>query len=205
MMFSFVTFLIGIVCFSFGRAWLRALAFPLLFLYFILPMPVMIRDLFDFVLQRASASTLLGLLKLTGTPVFRDGMNFSLPGLTIEVAKECSGIRSSLVLLITSLVAGDMFLRSHWRRTILALLFFPIGALRNAVRILAVSLLTIHVDRTIIEGPLHRRGGPPFFVLSLIPLFLILAILRRSEHTSSTKPGPDNSRDETGFDNTRGT
>jgi len=202
-MFSFVTFLLGAVFLTLGGTWFRAAAFPVLFLYFMMPMSVPIRDGFDFVLQRASAFTLSGLYGLTGTPYFRDGMTFCLPGLTIEVAKECSGIRSSLVLLITALIAGDMFLRSGWRRTLLALSFFPIAALRNAARILAVSLLTIHVDRSIIEGPLHRRGGPPFFVLSLIPLFVILLLLRRSERASKEKPKPVAAGVESGADNIR--
>jgi len=193
--FSLVTFIVGGVFLFMGGTWFRVIAFPILFLYFMMPMPILIRDGFDFVLQRASAVTLLGLYKLTGTPVFRNGMTFHLPGLTIEVAKECSGIRSSLVLLITSLVAGDMFLRTGWRKALLAFSFFPVAALRNAVRILAVSLLTIHVDRSVIEGPLHRRGGPPFFVLSLIPLFVILVLLRRAEHSSNAKSEPD-SREE---------
>jgi len=202
-MFSFVTFIVGAVFLAAGGTWFRAAAFPVLFLYFLMPMPVLIRDGFDIVLQRASAITLLGLLKLTGTPVFREGMVFSLPGLTVEVAKECSGIRSSLVLLITALVAGDMFLRSGRRKVVLALSFFPIAALRNAVRILAVSLLTIHVDPGVIKGPLHRQGGPPFFVLSLIPLFVILVLLRKSERSVKRRSEAGGGVGETGPDQVR--
>mgnify|MGYP003908365983 CR=1 FL=1 len=38
--------------------------------------------------------------------MFRDGLVFKLPGIEMQVAQECSGIRSSLVLFITGLVAG---------------------------------------------------------------------------------------------------
>ena len=101
------------------------------------------------------------------------------PRLNLEVAEECSGLRSSLVLFITSLLAGHMFLDKTWKKTVLALLVLPIGVLRNAVRILTIALLTIHVDSDIIDGPLHHRGGPVFFVLSLCVLFAALFLLHR--------------------------
>src|SRR5436190_22517396 len=104
-----------------------------------------------------------------------------LPGLPIAVAEECSGIRSTLVLFITSLLAGHLFLRSRWRKSVLALAIVPIGILRNGFRILVISWTTIYVNRGIIDGPLHHKGGPLFFVLSLALLFGLLIMLRRSE------------------------
>src|SRR5204863_103315 len=78
---------------------------------------------------------------LTGTPVLRHGVVFQLPGITIEVAQECSGIRSSWVLFITSLVASHMFLKSPWRRAILVAFVIPLGVIRNGFRILVIGLL----------------------------------------------------------------
>ena len=108
-------------------------------------------------------------------------MTFVLPGLELNVAPECSGIRSTLVLLITGIIAGGMFLRGRWSRLVLAAVFYPIGVLRNGLRIVTIALLSIHVDPTIMDGPVHTRGGPPFFALSLVPLFGVLFILRRVE------------------------
>jgi exosortase/archaeosortase family protein len=104
-----------------------------------------------------------------------------LPGLSLEVASQCSGIRSTLVLLVTSLLAGELFLVTTWRRIVLAGLVYPLGLLRNGLRIVTIGLLTLRVDPGAIHGPVHRRGGPFFFAASLVPLFIMLFVLKRSE------------------------
>jgi exosortase/archaeosortase family protein len=119
-------------------------------------------------------------------PVLRDGLSFKMPGLTIKVAEECSGVRSTFVLFITSLLAGHLFLRTRWKKIVLVLLILPIGVLRNAFRITTISWLTVNVDSGIIDSALHHRGGPIFFVLSLIPLFLLLWWFRKSDFRTGT-------------------
>jgi exosortase C (VPDSG-CTERM-specific) len=189
-MFSFVTFALGGVLLFFGADLFRAGAFAFLFLYFMVPLPILLLHAFNAALLQATAFALVGCLKMTGTPLLREGLTFFLPGLTIQVAEECSGVRSSFVLLITSLLAGQLFLTSPWRKTVLALAFFPIGAVRNALRILFISLVTIHVDPSFIHGQFHHRGGPFWFVLSLVPLFLILFILRKTERRKPIVDSP---------------
>jgi exosortase len=119
-------------------------------------------------------------------PVLREELAFRLPRLVIRVAEECSGVRSTLVLVITSLIAGKMFLRTGWKRAVLALATIPLGLLRNAARITVLAWLSVNVDAGIINGPLHHRGGPIFFVLSLVPLFGLLWWFKRSESSKTT-------------------
>jgi exosortase len=130
-------------------------------------------------LQHASAAATGLLFRLSPVPYYREGLTFHMPRLTVEVAIECSGIRSSVVLFITSLMASHLFLQQRWKKAVLVLSVVPIGILRNAVRILTISVLTVYVHQGVIEGPLHRRGGPLFFVLSLAVLFALLFLLRR--------------------------
>jgi exosortase/archaeosortase family protein len=106
---------------------------------------------------------------------------FVLPGIVLEVAQECSGIRSSWVLLITSLLASQMFLKSPWRRAVLVLFVIPLGIVRNGFRILVIGLLCVHIGPHMIDSVIHHRGGPLFFVLSLGPMFLLLWWLRRHD------------------------
>lgn len=177
----FVTCLIALQVLILGVGFLKATLFPLLFLYFMAPIPEVVLHGVNVALQHATSLVLAGLLKLTGTPTFWDGLTFHLPGLSLEVAEECSGIRSTLVLLITALVGSMLFLKTPWKRSVLVASFFPIAALRNAARITTIAMLTIHVDPSYFHGPVHSRGGPPFFVLSLVPLFATMMILRRGE------------------------
>ena len=113
--------------------------------------------------------------------MLRDGTIFQLPGIVIEVAQECSGIRSSWVLFITSILASYLFLQSPWRRVLLVAFVIPLGIARNGFRILVIGLLCVHVGPQMINSVIHRQGGPLFFALSLIPLFLLLWWLRRAE------------------------
>ena len=182
---AFVTGIIGGVVYFLGLPSFRAMMFPWLFLYFLVPIPEPLAHGLRVALQQGSAEAAYVMFKLTGTPVFRDSLAFCLPGLTIQVAEECSGIHSSLVLVITSLVAGHLFLNKTAGRLLLVVLVLPLCLIRNGFRIVSVSLLTIYVDPGIIDGPLHHRGGPVYFILSLGVLVAILWGLRRFERRRS--------------------
>jgi exosortase len=121
------------------------------------------------------------LFHLSGMPFFRVGPVFQLPNITIQVAQECSGIRSSLVLFITSILAANLFLKTTWRRLALIAIIIPLGILRNGFRIFVIGLLCVHVGPQMIHSLIHRRGGPLFFVVSLVPLLLVLWLLRKGD------------------------
>jgi len=72
------------------------------------PDPDFLIEELNLFLQARSTATAYGLLRLMGVTVFRQGFVPLLTGIDIEVAKQCSGIRSSLALLITTLVVGSL-------------------------------------------------------------------------------------------------
>lgn len=185
--FSFVCFLVAGSGFYLGRDLLRALCFPVAFLLFLVPVPKEVAEWVSVFFQHTSASVAEVLFSATGEPVMRDGMVFRLPGLVLRVAEECSGIRSTYVLFITSLLAGYMFLRNPWKRVLLAALVIPLGIIRNAFRIFVIAMGTIHVNPKVIDSPLHHQGGPLFFIMSLVPFFVLLMWLRKSE---AKRPNP---------------
>jgi exosortase C (VPDSG-CTERM-specific) len=164
-----------------GKKWMVAAAFPFTFLIFMVPMPDRMADALETASELASTEAASFFFDLAGTPVLRDGTTFQLPNIAIRVAKECSGIRSSWVLIVTSLLAANLFLHSTWRRVVLVCLVIPLGILRNGFRIMVVGLLCVHLGPQMIHSVIHRHGGPLFFALSLIPLFLLLWWLRRGE------------------------
>jgi exosortase C (VPDSG-CTERM-specific) len=186
--YYFVLLTISFLCclaaggfFFFGRHWMRAAAFPLAYLIFMVPMPDAMADALESASKYASAEVANVLFQLSGTPILRAGRVFQLPNITIEVAQECSGIRSSWVLLMTSILAANLFLKTSWRRIVIVAFIIPLGILRNGFRILVIGLLCVNAGPQMIHSPIHTRGGPVFFVLSLIPLLLLLWWLRKSE------------------------
>ncbi len=185
--FSFFLYFLGACCFFLGKQTLRSLVFSLGLLVFIVPFPATLMKGIETFLQHGSALVAEGLFSLTGTTFLREGLLFHLPGISIEVAPECSGIHSSLVLFITSLVAGYFFLRSPIKRTALTLAVVPLALLRNGFRIFTIGQLCIHIGPEMINSPIHRRGGPLFFGLSLIPFLLLLYLFQRAERVKGRR------------------
>jgi len=164
-----------------GSKWMAAAAFPFSFLIFMVPMPDRMIAWLETASMLASADVAAAFFKMTGTPLLREGTVFTLPGIVLQVARECSGIRSSWVLFILSLVASQLFLKSPWRRVVLVAFVIPLGIVRNGFRVLVIGLLCVHVGPHMSDSPIHHYGGPLFFVLSLGPLFLFLWWLQRKE------------------------
>ncbi len=178
---SFLAFFVAICCLFLGREWLRICAFPIGLLCFIVPWPAALMAGITAFLQNGSAMAAHLLFSFSGTPVLQHGLVFQLSNISLQVAPECSGIHSTVVLLITSLLAGHLFLRTPWKRAALALFVVPLALLRNGFRIFILGQLCVHVSPEMIHSDIHRRGGPLFFVLSLVPFCLALFFLRKSD------------------------
>ena|ERR1700722_13878654 len=186
---SFVVIWLGAFLLCYGSRAALAAAFPLLFLLLMVPLPEAVLAKSIYWLQQGSTEIAYLLFKLVQVPVFRQGFILSLPSVSIEVAKECSGIRSSMALLITCLLAAHLFLRRRWKMTLFVLLALPLAIIKNGIRITALTLLAIYVDPSFLTGNLHHDGGFVFFLLALAILAPILFFLQKSERTSqSAKP-----------------
>jgi exosortase C (VPDSG-CTERM-specific) len=171
----------GAGCWFLGGPAMCRLAFPFCLMIFMVPLPVFLREALEAALQRGSAEVADWMFVLAGMPVWRQGMEFRLPGMSLEVAPECSGIHSTWILFITSLIAGQMILRRPWKRAVLCLAVIPLALLRNGFRVFVIGELCVHISPKMIDSPVHHHGGPIFFALSLILFFLLLHYLRKGE------------------------
>jgi exosortase len=165
----------------YGHAAFRAALFPLLFLAFMVPIPSAVLVWATQFLKSGSAEVVDLLFAVSGTPVHRNGFVFELPKFAIEIADECSGIRSSIGLMLTTLLAGDMLLRTGWKKALLVTLILPLVVLKNGIRIVTLSLLGTYVDTSFITGKLHHEGGMVFYFIALAILAPIVFLLYNSE------------------------
>jgi exosortase len=165
-----------ILCY--GTSSFRAAGFPLFFLLLMIPLPVVLTGHIVSILQKGSAETCYALFRLLGVPIIRHGFRFSLPGVDIEIAEQCSGIHAGLSLFIAGLLAQHILLRDTWKKTCFILCIFPIAIFKNAVRIVTISWLGIHVNPDFFHGALHRQGGLPFSLLALALMAILLWLLR---------------------------
>jgi exosortase len=178
---ALVIVLVGAFLLCYGGRAFRQTLFALLFLTLMVPIPNSVIDKAVVALQQGSATMTLFLFRLLGVPVFAEGVNFALPGVNIQVAKECSGIRSSESLVICSILAGYFLLQSAWSRLWLVLLAIPITILKNGIRIATLSWLAVYVDPAFLHGNLHRYGGLPFSMISVLLMAVFLYAFRRWE------------------------
>jgi len=178
--FSAVVFWTGGFILLYGWEAFRKYPFPFLFLVFMIPIPFAVLHKVIYALQVASTEVADVLFALTGVPYTRDGFVFHLPGISVEVAEVCSGIRSSLALFITSVLAGHFFLDKFWKKAVLAVFVFPVTVFKNGIRIITLSLLGAYVDPKFLTGSfLHQSGGFVFFIPALGLLGLALFLLRK--------------------------
>jgi exosortase len=188
---GFVLVLIGSFVFAFGIQAAKAAIFPLLLLFLFVPLPTPILDRLIYLLQWGSTEVTSFLFDLSGIPVMREGFVFHLPRYSIEVAKECSGIRSSMAILILTILVAHFSLRTFGRKVLFVAFGLLVGIVKNGVRIFSLSTLANYVNPAFLFGNLHKQGGVVFFLLGLALLLPVLWLLSLSERRSATlNPAP---------------
>ena len=173
--------------FFYGARPFRSLQFPLYFLLLAVPLTQSLIDVLIEWLRLGSSEVAYWLFRATATPVFRRGFIFAVPGATIDVAPECSGIRSAIALLITCLLAGYLFLRTKWARFVLLAATVPVLVIKNGIRIVTLTLLATHVDPSFLTGKFHHQGGFVFFIIGLLILWPVLRWLQAKEAKSGRR------------------
>lgn len=174
----------------YGRESFRAAAFPLGLLLMMVPLPAVVLAKVVAALQAGSAEVAYALFRLGHIPVFREGLRFSLPGVDIEVAPECSGIHSTISLFIASLVAAHLFLKGPGKKICFSLASILVVVLKNGVRIATLAWLGAYVDPAFLHGKLHHDYGGLVFSLLAFAILVPLLILLRHPGSRMENPRP---------------
>ena len=178
---SLVLLVIAGFVFTLGSATAKSSWFALAFLLFSVPIPEVFLGKIIYGLQAGSAAVAEFFFNLSGAPVLREGFVFHLPRMSIEVAKECSGIRSSLALLILALLVAHFSFRPFWKKLVFVAAGLCMMLIKNGIRIASLTLLANYVNPAFLNGNLHHHGGVVFFLIGLALLLPIFWILRRGE------------------------
>lgn len=178
---SFVLLLIGGFIAILGKSKARASLFSLSFLIFAIPIPNFLLSKTIYWLQSGSAAVAAVLFDISGAPVLREGFVFRLPKISIEVAQECSGIRSSLALLILALLFSHFAFRPFWKKLTFVFAGLCMMLIKNGIRIASLTLLANYVNPNFLYGSLHHQGGIVFFLVGLALLVPVFWFLRKGE------------------------
>jgi exosortase len=176
---SLILLIGGLVIYFAGWRFFRAILFPWLFLFLMVPIPAIVFNQITLPLQFFASQVAAGILRLLGVPVLREGNIIMLPSMPLEVAEACSGIRSLMSLGTMAIIYGYFADTKLWRRVVLALVAVPIAIAANALRIVGTGLTVQYWDPDKGQGFFHEFSGWLIFVASLTMLLAVHQILRR--------------------------
>jgi len=147
----------------------RELAFPLAFLFFAVPMgealiPTMMSYTADFT---------VGALRLSGIPVYREGLYFVIPSGHWAVVEACSGLRYLIASVTVGCVFAYLTYRSTWRRLAFIGLAIAVPVVANWVRAYLIVMLGHLSGNKLAAGADHLVYGWLFFGVVMLLLFWI--------------------------------
>jgi len=166
---AFIFSIIGCILYLGGKHALRILWFPMMLLFFMVPIPAIIYNQITFPLQLLASRVSEVALTLAGIPVLRDGNVLELPSQRLSVVEACSGIRSLLSLSFLSLIYAFFFDSKRWMPWLLLVATVPIAITANASRVTLTGLLS-EVNPEYSRGVYHSLSGWVVFLVALVIL-----------------------------------
>jgi exosortase len=167
----------GIVLFLYGWRHLRILAFPLLFLLLMIPVPSIIFNQIAFPLQLLASRVGQAAISTANIPVLREGNVLVLANTSLEVAEACSGIRSLVSLLTLGIVYAYFIDRRLWVRLVIVASTVPVAILTNGARVAGTGIAAHYVGPEAAQGFFHEFSGWVVFVAAFGLILLIRRIV----------------------------
>ena len=185
---AFIFSLAGAILFLGGSKLLKAVAFPLALLFFMVPLPAVVYNQITLPLQLFASSVAENVLMLVGIPVLREGNILELASQKLSVVEACSGIRSLLTLSFLSLIYAYFFDRKIWMRWVLLVATIPIAIIANAGRVTSAGIASEY-KKEYAEGIVHSASGWVIFIVALVFLILTHGVINAIYHRFK-KGGP---------------
>ena len=176
---SLILLLAGLIIYFAGWRLFRAMLFPWLFLFLMIPIPTIVFNQIAFPLQIFASRVATDILQFLSVPVLREGNIIVLSNMPLEVAEACSGIRSLMSLATMAIIYGYLVEGTLWRRASLAFMALPIAVAANAFRIVGTGLTVQYWDPDKAQGFFHEFSGWFIFVVSLALILGIDVLIRR--------------------------
>jgi exosortase B len=168
---SMVPVVAGAIGLLAGWPAVRAFAFPVLFLFFLIPLPGFLVEMATGPLRQFVSAIAAGLLGLLGYAVERHGVVLDMGGHEMLVADACSGMNSIVSLTALTLLYVHLTGPSKPRRWIVLLAsVVPIAIAANMLRVLALVLVAYHFGDEAAQGWVHTAAGLLVFVSAFLML-----------------------------------
>jgi exosortase len=182
---SMIGTLAGTILFLYGWQWLRGLAFPIMFLLLMIPLPAIIFNQIAFPLQLLASQAGEAVLRSADIPVLREGNVLILANAKLEVAEACSGIRSLVSLLTLGIMVGYFSDRRVSVRSIIAISTIPVAIVANGARVAGTGIAAHRFGPAAAEGFFHEFSG---WVVFVVAFALMLAVQRVVTRLMPSRP-----------------
>ncbi len=174
---SMVFLLAGLTWTFWGLPRLWSLAFPLVLLVTMVPIPAIVYNKLAAPLQLFASGISTDLLQLLAIPVYRDGNIIHLSNTTLGVAEACSGLRSISSLTVLALLIGYLQISRLSLRALLVVLAIPTAIAVNILRIVGTAVVA-EQDPALAQGFYHSFSGWLVFLLGFAALYLLALALK---------------------------
>lgn len=178
---AFVFSLVGLLWFCLGSEITGILAFPVLFLLFMIPVPYSILSLVSAPLQLLATKISANLISFCSIPVLREGNMLYFVDTQLEVAEACSGIRSIMSLSMLAVAFASMSNGGWKAKTGLVISAVPIAMIANILRITGTGILANFFGDKVARGFLHEFSGIVLFIFGFFVLLGLFTLINRKK------------------------
>ena len=186
---SVIFLLPGLVALLRGPRQLKAAAFPLFFMIFLIPLPATMVDAVTQPLKLAVSSVATSVLFAAGYPIARTGVILQIGQYQLLVADACAGLHTLFSLEAMGLLYLNVVRHSSLLRNVaLAVLIVPISFAANVIRVMVLALITYHFGDEAGQGFLHGFAGMVLFMTALMFIIATDSGLRWLAGRTSARP-----------------
>ncbi len=171
--FALIATVFGLVIWLWGWPTARAVAFPVGFLVFMVPLARLLIDQFAQPLQLLGANLAGRLAYATGAEVIIEGTTIHTPIYNFEVAIACSGLKSLIAMSALAALLGYIVVAPLSKKIVLFIASIPVALLANTARIFVTLTLGQTLGPATAEGFFHSFSGILVFAFGLAGLFLV--------------------------------
>jgi EpsI family protein len=184
---SFLVALAGFVLVLFGATHLRICAPALGYLLFMVPLWDAFTEPLHWPFQNNSARLGVALLHALGIPAFREDTFITLSNITLEVARECSGVNYLIAVLALALPVSFLRLTAWPSRLLLIVSAIGIAALANGLRVALIGALVHWNIGSPLHGPFHVLHGLFVAGIGYVVLFAGVRLLESRQTDGADK------------------
>ncbi len=179
--YAYIAMLIAVVWTLLGVQFVWAAFFPLMFLFFAVPMG-------EFLIQPlmgVTADFTVAMLQATGIPVYREGTFFSIPSGDWSVVEGCSGLRYLIASITLGVLYAYLTFRSWKRRLLFSIAAMIVPVFANSGRAYMIVMIAHLSDMKLALGVDHYIYGWVFFGIVMLLLFWIGSFWREDDQPES--------------------